>query len=204
MALEARTMEHVRAHGYPVPAVEAISGDGSDLVMERVEGPSMATDLGRRPWKVGRQGAALADLHQRLHAIPVPAWLPPAPCGAGDSLIHLDLHPLNVIVARQGLVVIDWPNAARGDAAADVALTWALMAAGSIPSGRARAMLLARGRRFLVDSFLGRFDRSEAAEARARLAEVVAWKVKDPNMTPAEQAALWSLVGKREPGGPPG
>ena len=41
MAGEARTMEYLRGHGYPVPAVEEISDDGTDLVMERIDGPSM-------------------------------------------------------------------------------------------------------------------------------------------------------------------
>jgi tRNA A-37 threonylcarbamoyl transferase component Bud32 len=41
MVGEARTMDYARRHGYPVPAVEEISADGTDLVMERIDGPSM-------------------------------------------------------------------------------------------------------------------------------------------------------------------
>jgi hypothetical protein len=96
MATEARTMEYVRAQGYLVPGVLEISDDGIDLVMERVDGPSMLGDITKRPWTVRQQGSLLAELHQRLHEIPAPDWLPDAPCGEGDRLIHLDLHPLNV------------------------------------------------------------------------------------------------------------
>jgi tRNA A-37 threonylcarbamoyl transferase component Bud32 len=40
MAGEARIMEYVRQHGYPVPAVEQVSDDGTELVMQRIDGPS--------------------------------------------------------------------------------------------------------------------------------------------------------------------
>jgi tRNA A-37 threonylcarbamoyl transferase component Bud32 len=49
MATEARTMEYAREHGYPVPAVDQISADGTNLVMERLEGTSMVAVLGKRP-----------------------------------------------------------------------------------------------------------------------------------------------------------
>ncbi len=79
MAGEARTMSYARDHGYPVPAVEELSDDGTDLVMERIDGPSMVEALGRRPWTVRRQGAVLAELHRRLHEIPAPDFLGAAP-----------------------------------------------------------------------------------------------------------------------------
>ncbi len=54
---ERRVMAHARAHGYPVPRV--YQWTSADMVMDRLDGPSM-----------------LADLHRRLHAIPAPAELP--------------------------------------------------------------------------------------------------------------------------------
>src|SRR3954452_17753013 len=69
-APEAAAMEHARRHGFPVPAVH--EAGGPDLVMERVEGPTMLADIARRPWRVGQHGRTLAVLHQRLHAIPAP------------------------------------------------------------------------------------------------------------------------------------
>jgi aminoglycoside phosphotransferase (APT) family kinase protein len=191
MASEARTMEYVRAQGYPAPAISEISDDGTDLVMERLDGPSMLGALGRRPWAVRRMGAELADLHQRLHEISAPDWLTDAPSGHGDRLIHLDLHPLNVIVTPKGPVVIDWPNAARGDGNTDIALTWVLLVAGGIPVGRLKATVLGWGRALLVESLLDRFDRPAVS---AQLSGVVEWKVRDPHMSAAEQQAMWSLV----------
>jgi thiamine kinase-like enzyme len=64
----------------------------------------------------------VGQLHRQLHAIPAPADLP-APLGEGTSLVHLDLHPGNVLLTASGPVVIDWPNAGRGSGLADVACT---------------------------------------------------------------------------------
>ena len=187
-------MDYARSHGYPVPAVEEVSADGAELVMERIEGPLMMTVLGRRPWTVRQHGTTLADLHRRLHEIPAPDWV--AGFGDGDRLLHLDLHPLNVIISPKGPVVIDWPSAARGDGATDVALTWVLMAAGGIAAGRVKAAVLGRGRVLLINSFLRTFDLSAV---RARLAEVVDWKQNDANMAPSEKQAMERLVRSNAP-----
>ena len=129
MSLEARTMEYVRGLGYPVPAVDQISDDGTSMVMERIEGTTMLDPLKRKPWSITRYGGMLAELHLRLHEIPGPDFLPSSPVGRGDRLLHLDLHPLNVLIGRNGPVVIDWTNAATGNPASDVCLAWILMEA---------------------------------------------------------------------------
>jgi len=56
------------------------------------------------------------------------------------------------------------------------------------------AAVLGRGRRLLVDAFLRDF---ELDEVRRHLAEVVEWKVKDPNMTEVERNAMWELARTR-------
>ena len=191
LAVEARTMDYVRAQGYPVPAIAEISDDGADLVMERIEGPILLDAIGRRPWTIRQRGAQLADLHRRLHEIAAPDWVGDAPAGHGDRLVHLDLHPLNIILSSRGPVVIDWPNAARGTGEVDVAVTWVLLVSGSIPAGRVKSALMGMGRSMLVNAFLTPFD---LAPVRELLAGVVEWKVKDVNMTPQEQQAMWALV----------
>ena len=124
-------MEHARRHGYPVPRVLEVTADA--LVLERIAGRTMAQELRRRPWTVRRHAALLARLHQRLHEIPAPSGL--AAVSEGDRLLHLDLHPENVILSASGPVVIDWTNARRGDPPLDVALTWVIVATSGGPSG---------------------------------------------------------------------
>ncbi len=186
-------MEYLRSHGYPVPAVEEVSDDGTDLVMERIDGSSMVDYMTRRPWAIRRQGVLLATLHSRLHAIAPPEFLPQSPVGPGDCFLHMDLHPLNVMIGPRGPVVIDWPNAARGDPAVDVVLAWVLMAAGEIPSNRMIAAVLGRARAVLINGFLSNvaLDRDDL---KHKLRQVVDFKVRDPNMSAPEQQAMWRVV----------
>jgi aminoglycoside phosphotransferase (APT) family kinase protein len=191
MAQEARIMEYARSHGYPVPAVAEISDDGTDLVMERIEGRSMVGEASRRPWTIRHQGAVLAALHRQLHEIPAPEFIRAAPVGRGDRLIHLDLHPLNVMISAKGPIVIDWPNAARGDPAVDVAVAWLLLAAGEIPGGGLTASILGFGRSLLINKFLASCD---LTSVKPQLRAVMDWKVRDSHILPAEQHAMARLV----------
>lgn len=195
MAQEARTMAYLHEQGYPVPAIEELSDDGSELVMERIEGRSMVDVIAAAPWSVRRQGRALAELHARLHDIAAPDFLRPAPVGAGDRVVHMDLHPLNVMVGPKGAVVIDWANACAGDPLVDVGVAWVLMAAGEVPGSRLMARLLGWGRALLVNGFLSQFDRGDVT---TRLRSVVEWKVKDPHMSEAEVAGMWRVVEQAE------
>jgi aminoglycoside phosphotransferase (APT) family kinase protein len=181
---EVAAMEHARVHGYPVPAARALSD--TDIVMERLEGPTMLADLARRPWRIDRHAATLADLHRRLHAIPAPHWLP-APVGAGDSLLHLDLHPDNVMLTPSGPFVIDWPNAARGPAYADVAHTWIVLACSVPTGGRWERWLSAAGRKAFLSRFLKRFERREA---EARLGAAGAYRLASRTLPQSELEAI--------------
>jgi tRNA A-37 threonylcarbamoyl transferase component Bud32 len=175
---EVAVMRFVREHGYPVPAVHEVSGP--DLVLERVDGPTMVDDMTRRPWRVGVHARALADLHRRLHAIPPPDFMP----GDGRAIVHLDLQPLNVILAVGGPVVIDWANAERGDAATDVALTAVVLAGTSLRP----PMAWLRNR--FVHEFLGSFSDEEW---RGGLDRALAYRGADANVTDVEKARLRTL-----------
>jgi aminoglycoside phosphotransferase (APT) family kinase protein len=170
------------------------------MVLERIDGADMVAVLGKRPWEIRRQGRILADLHRRLHELTVPDWLPDAPVGRGDRLLHLDLHPLNVMMSPTGPVVIDWANACRGDPNVDVAIAWVLMAAGEVSTGRVIGAILDRFRSALVNSFVSCFD---VEVVRLTLGDVVAWKVLDAHMSAAEQTRMWELV-KNAGGSVPG
>jgi tRNA A-37 threonylcarbamoyl transferase component Bud32 len=175
---EVAIMRYVRERGYPAPRV--IDVDGRDLTLERVAGPTMLADLRRGPWRYRSHAPTLARLHRELHAIPPPDFL----TGEGAAVLHLDLHPANVMLAPHGPVVIDWANAARGDAPLDVALT-AVVLAGA-PVGPPLSWLRDR----FVRAFLGEFA---PAEWRVGLDRALAYRRADGNVTDKERDRLTKI-----------
>src|SRR2546430_14247690 len=166
MEREAGIMRYVARHGYPAPRVEDVRANGSELVMERIDGPTMLEVLSKRPWTLRRNAGRLA-------------------------MLHLDLHPLNVILSPQGPRLIDWTNAACGTGPADVALTWLLIATADIPGGAIRGTVGRVFRTMFVRSFLGHF---EIDAVRTVLPAVGMWKCEDRKLRPGEVAAMRQLV----------
>lgn len=185
---EANVMRYVRDHGFPVPAV--VDASGSDLVMERINGTPMLDDFARHPWRLFRHARTLADLHRRLHAIPPPTWLRPK-LGGGRAIVHLDLHPLNVIITANGPVVIDWPNSGLGEPAAEVADLWLVMANADIPGGRLQRALMGLGRGLFLRTFLKQIDKDAA---RRHLRVAAEHRLRDRNMRDAEKERIQRFV----------
>ena len=173
---EVAIIAFVRANGFPTPAV--ISHDGPDLVLERVDGTTMRADLERDVSQLAAHAATLAELHRRLHAIAAPPWL--SAIGPGDAVLHLDLHPENVLMGTRGPQVIDWANARRGHWADDVAQTVVILAGALVPEPIASAVPL------FVEAFLAPFDR---LAVRAHLAAAIARRIQDVNLTEKEKHA---------------
>ncbi|MGH2981613.1 MAG: phosphotransferase [Solirubrobacterales bacterium] len=181
---EVAGMELARSHGFPVAEAKAVSD--TDIVMQRLEGPTMLDELERRPWLIDSHASLLATLHRQLHAIEAPDWLP-APVGEGDRLLHLDLHPENVIITTDGPSVIDWPNVACGPGCGDVAYTWIIVATAAAPGRGLRTRIAAAtGRRLFMRLLLRNFDRAEQAEIRRRIPVGAAVRLKDRNLPPDE------------------
>ncbi|MFF0389824.1 phosphotransferase [Kitasatospora sp. NPDC004615] len=119
---EAEMMAHLAEHGYPVPAVWAAERP-EDLIMERLGGPTMLDSLLAGTISPGAAGELLAELLRRLHQIP-----PRAAARPGDRVLHLDLHPDNVLLTPHGPVVIDWSTAAEGEPGLDDAMSAVILA----------------------------------------------------------------------------
>jgi streptomycin 6-kinase len=167
-------MDYARRSGYPVPRVLEVRPGA--LVLDRVEGPTMLDVLRRKPWTLRRNASVLAELHKQLHEIIAPPTLPAA--GAGDRLLHLDLHPGNVMLSPNGPFVIDWTNARRGEPALDVALTWLIIATSG--GGGLRPRLFLRW-------FLTHFERDKLLRALPAAAER---RVADPHVSDHERLAV--------------
>jgi aminoglycoside phosphotransferase (APT) family kinase protein len=149
---EAQYAEAARAAGAPAArllGIESIAGRPAS-VWERIEGVTMWQQLLDRPDRSVQSGRRLADLQLALFELVAPVALPSqrdrlvskirlaaAKVDAGlaqaldlipervgrPRLCHGDLHPSNVILGRDGPVIVDWYDASRGDQVADVART---------------------------------------------------------------------------------
>lgn len=182
-ALEAGVMKYLRANGYPVPEVFEV--EGRDMVMERVEGPTMLREMGRRPWRVRRYARVLADLHRRLHEFAPPPELRDG-FGPRETILHLDLHPDNVLLTPSGPVVIDWPNAVAGAAGADVAQTVLIMAVSEADVPAVLRPLLS----LLRKVFLRAFVEAAQADPKPYLSAVGRERLQDRHLTPVEAVRL--------------
>src|SRR3954470_17780481 len=61
-------MRFLAGLGFPVPTVH--QAQGADLVMDRVDGPTMASALIAGTLRIPDAATQLADLHHRLHELP--------------------------------------------------------------------------------------------------------------------------------------
>jgi aminoglycoside phosphotransferase (APT) family kinase protein len=193
LAHEARVMQYAADNGYPVPAVHELRAADTELVMERVDGPIMADAILKRIWTFPRAATTLADLHDRLHVIDGPEWMRQLPDG-GTQLVHLDLHPLNIIVhPERGPVVIDWANGQRGDGLSDVALTYVLLTCPQLPGPRALQIAAQPVRLALARAFTKRY---RGPELVARIALAAEFKTGDSNMQPDEIRTLQRMAAR--------
>ena len=189
-AYEADVMRYVAANGLPVPkVVEAV---GPDLVMERVDGVTMLADLSKHPRQLFAHARTIAGLHEQLHAIPTEPWMKRRH-PSGDVLVHLDLHPDNVMLGPQGPIVIDWSNAGIGSGDAEIADLWLIMSCARVPGGAFDRALAFVGRSIFVRTFLRAFDKGAVSAALPLAFEN---RSHDRNMSDEELAKMRRLVAK--------
>ncbi|HEY7100633.1 MAG TPA: phosphotransferase [Mycobacteriales bacterium] len=174
MDREASVMRHAAAHGYPVPRV--FGTEPGAMVLERLYGPTMLGSLLAGSTAVDAAGTMLGDLLVRLGPIP-------APSPAAGSLLHLDLHPDNVVLTGAGPVVIDWSNATAGPSTLDVAMSALILAEVAVGS---LVDVPAATARELLEALL----RVTGAADPIQLQAAVARRTANPTLTPAEKSNL--------------
>jgi tRNA A-37 threonylcarbamoyl transferase component Bud32 len=170
---EAAVMAYVEGLGFPVPAV--YSARGPEIVMERLAGPTMAQAGIAGELSMADAAAILADLLRRLHELP-------GRSGAG-TVLHLDLHPENVLLTGRGPVVIDWPNARDGSADLDTSLSALILA--QVAIGSIEHPLGAE-----AGAMLDRFVELAPGDPARLLDEAVALRARQSTMSADEVAML--------------
>ena len=161
--------------GLPVPEVhaEGLWGGRPAVLLNWLPGCPLKHELAARPWRVWTYGHALGRMQAAIHRVPAPAnlvhpvpwveWSNPdevlrdrllAVAAKSKALLHLDLHPMNVLAERGRLTaVLDWANARAGDPRADLARTATILRFGPLDdvpspvSGLLRRVLIAGWRR---------------------------------------------------------
>ncbi|MFD8687745.1 phosphotransferase [Streptomyces sp. NPDC059651] len=175
---ELPVMSYLSASGYPVPRLgpQPPSAGPGDLVLQRLTGPTMLESLLSGDIDAAEGSALLARLLAELHT--VPARLSPDP---EDRILHLDLHPDNVILTADGPVVIDWSNSEEGPPALDRAMSALMLAQVAVdPDSPA-----ADGARALLTDLVPYFMADGGIPAR-HLADAAARRAANPTMSPAE------------------
>ncbi|MEV7612772.1 phosphotransferase [Streptomyces sp. NPDC089799] len=177
---EGAVMAYLAEHGFPVPAVWPGTAAG-ELVMQRLSGMTMVDALINGAVTAERAGEILADLLRRLHEIPARISADP-----GLRVLHLDLHPENVMLTPQGPMVIDWGTTAEGPPGLDSAMAALLLAQAIV----AMPVELADAGRAVLSSLLrhlGGIEEVHLAEARKR-------RAANPTLSPEEIAMLDAAV----------
>ena len=201
------------------------------ILFERIDGPTMMRDLGARPWMLIAHSRQLAVLHARIHAA-LGEGLPPmrkriewsierASGAIGEraqqaarerlralpdvrQVCHGDFHPDNVMLRKEGPMIIDWGPASAGHPAADVAWTYLLYRFAGTPPGTPTALrlLLAVVRRWSLRIYLRTYFRLTGcswADIEAWLGLVAILRLADG--FPEERSRLLGLIERKLGGG---
>ena len=136
-------MEAARTGGLPAPELirRSSTPQGEVVLLSWLPGTPMFEALVDDPSAARTLGRLAGDTQRRLHRVVAPvdvidvasdgthpfdagrdvAWLP-----HGSALLHLDWHPLNLLVDDSGTTIcgiVDWDNARRGHPLLDLART---------------------------------------------------------------------------------
>jgi len=188
---QADLLRQIAVLGLRVPIVyEVVTVMGRPgIVMERLDGSDLLTELARRPWRVLQVGGICGRLHASLNDAPAPSIVPSlqervsgriagsemvperyaqlaldalSGLPAADRLCHGDFHPGNVMMSGTEPVTIDWSIAASGSAEADFAQSQLILLLGEPPPGappHLKALALV-GRGLLLSAYRRGYRRS--------------------------------------------
>ena len=173
---EARTMRAVRAAGLQVPSiqVEGTWRGQAAFVIDWCDGRTLMQEMRVRPWTIRSLGYEFGKRQAEMHGTVFDAphagesdWVTffgpvddelygrlMAIERTSGRILHLDYHPLNVMVSKRSIgCILDWSNAMPGDPRADVARTWSILRLMPLNPGRPEPVTEA-ARRLLAAGWL--------------------------------------------------
>jgi aminoglycoside phosphotransferase (APT) family kinase protein len=181
LAVEASVMAFAHSAGVPVPRVSSVTPEGA-IVMTRVDGPTLADTIRSGERTAAAAARIVQDMHALVNALPAPEGLPDKGL-PGDRLLHLDLHVENILMTADGPVLLDWANARRGPAAADLAMSWLIMSSPALDeTEEVHGFRLA----FLAELRSG----IDVPAVAAVMPTVTEWRASDRALSPEESAAV--------------
>ena len=191
---EAKITDIVYKAGLPVPKVfETIEWNGRPgIVFEKIVGISMLDFCIKYPQHAEEYGHRLAQLHQDIHNTAIESLPDLCPSlvksvndavvlsidqkqaivralekqAGGNQVCHMDFHPDQVLITKQGPRIIDWETARQGNPLADVARTSLILRIGQIskPTGIAKQDF-DRMRRAFFSAYMDRYFSSQNVES---------------------------------------
>ncbi|HSL42876.1 MAG TPA: aminoglycoside phosphotransferase family protein [Anaerolineales bacterium] len=220
---EARIARAIHAAGIPSPAAgEIVEVNGRrGLVYERLEGISMLQDMNARPWTLWKHARSLAELQVKVHQQSIPglpiykerlgydirnaqhlsedlqdkalALLDALP--EGKSVCHGDYHPGNVLLTKNGPVVIDWMTACTGSPWTDAARTSLILSIGARAAGKQVNPMIRMAIRLYHRTYINQYcaHMSKGSNELQRWMPVIAAARLSENIIP-EREALIKLV----------
>ncbi len=158
--LEALNTARVEQTGLTLPTIQKVTMINNQwtLVMDYIEGPTMATLMKENPNKLEEYISKMVEVQMTIQSKQCPllnklkdkmkAQIKSLDCidsiikyeiltklesmPKHDKICHGDFEPRNIIVSKDGYYTLDWIHATQGNASADVARTFLLLALESI------------------------------------------------------------------------
>jgi hypothetical protein len=201
---QARLLRIAKECGVRVPAEYGlVEVDGRQgVVLERIAGPDLLTDLGAKPWLLFQVGGTWGRFHAQINSKAAPADLETtrsrylriitqsplirdkykAPAIAlldsladGDRLNHGDFHPANIMRDNGDFAAIDWSNTTRGPAEADYVRSYIMCTLGDLPPGS--PMLIRVFAKFGRNILRGSYNRAYRSVLKPDPKLVEAWRL---------------------------
>ncbi|TGL44903.1 aminoglycoside phosphotransferase family protein [Leptospira perdikensis] len=195
-------------------------GNRFGIIFDRVDGISLTKLPDKNPLELFRIAGTLARLHYGIHKITsdkykdikviLNACLLSEPLSFlnseekektksyistlpdGNSILHLDFHPENVIVEGKNEIIIDWMTAAKGNPAADVAFTVLLFTDAELWPGTPKLKIIFYTiiRKFILGGYLKVYKQLSGRTD----AEITAWRLPALIL----RLGLWNIESERE------